>query len=67
MIAIRVNGLPRDVPEGTTVAALPEVAAAAQGMVAVAINVDFVPRSAYAQTVLRAGDAVEIVSPRQGG
>jgi sulfur carrier protein len=38
-----------------------------QGNVAVAVNMTFVPRSAYATTELHDGDAVEIVEPRQGG
>jgi sulfur carrier protein len=35
--------------------------------VATALNGAFVPRSARAATLLRAGDKVEIVAPRQGG
>ena len=35
--------------------------------IAVAINGAFVPRSTYGTTVVQAGDAVEIVAPRQGG
>lgn len=35
--------------------------------VATALNGDFVPRSARAQTKLGAGDNIEIVAPRQGG
>ena len=34
--------------------------------VATALNGDFVPRSARAQTKLSAGDNIEIVAPRQG-
>ena len=64
---IRVNGEARSVADGTTVAALLEAAHIAPGACAVACNLEFVPRSSYAQTVLRAGDDVEIVTPRQGG
>jgi sulfur carrier protein len=67
MMEIRVNGEPRQLPEGTTVARLVELAGPAAGPCAVALNLDFVPRAAYAQTVLHAGDQVEIVTPRQGG
>ncbi len=38
-----------------------------EGQVATALNGDFVPRSARAQTKLSAGDNIEIVAPRQGG
>lgn len=64
---LRVNGEPRTVPDGTTLALLVEQLGLQPGQCAAALNLDFVPRSAYAQTVLRAGDQVEIVTPRQGG
>lgn len=34
---------------------------------AVAINTQFVPRSAYAQTLLKSGDRVEVITPVTGG
>lgn len=34
---------------------------------AVALNENFVPRAAYADTVVTAGDEVELVVPMQGG
>jgi len=64
-ITVRVNGDERSLDVGTTVADLvpPEWR---QG-VAVARNDEIVPRDAWATTALRAGDAVEIVRPVQGG
>jgi sulfur carrier protein len=38
-----------------------------EGEVATALNGDFVPRGARAETKLATGDSVEIVAPRQGG
>lgn len=35
--------------------------------VAVAVNQDVVPRARWAQTLLQTGDAIEIITPRQGG
>lgn len=35
--------------------------------VAVAVNYDVVPRARWAETPLNEGDAVEILTPRQGG
>ncbi|TNF36661.1 MAG: sulfur carrier protein ThiS [Gammaproteobacteria bacterium] len=35
--------------------------------VAVAVNGEFVPRSAYADRMLHAGDAVDVLSAVQGG
>jgi sulfur carrier protein len=34
---------------------------------AVAVNFDVLPRSQWAQTQLKAGDEIEIITPRQGG
>ena len=34
---------------------------------AVALNFDVLPRSAWAQTQLKNGDEIEIITPRQGG
>jgi sulfur carrier protein len=34
---------------------------------AIALNFDVLPRSAWAQTPLKNGDAIEIITPRQGG
>ena len=38
-----------------------------EGQVATALNGDFVPRQARADTSIAADDKVEIVAPRQGG
>ena len=34
---------------------------------AIALNFDVVPRSRWAETELRSGDEIEIITPRQGG
>ena len=34
---------------------------------AVAVNYDVLPKSRWAQTQLKAGDEIEIITPRQGG
>jgi sulfur carrier protein len=62
-----LNGEPHDVAAGTTIADLVLEVNAAHAAVAVAVNTEFVPRSAYADTVLNAGDHIDIVSPQQGG
>lgn len=38
-----------------------------EGNFAIAVNMEFVPRSLYGETLLREGDRVEIVLPMQGG
>jgi sulfur carrier protein len=34
---------------------------------AIAVNYDVLPKSRWAETALRAGDEIEIITPRQGG
>jgi len=34
---------------------------------AIALNYDVVPKSRWAETKLKAGDEIEIITPRQGG
>jgi sulfur carrier protein len=34
---------------------------------AIALNYDVVPKSRWAETPLKAGDEIEIITPRQGG
>jgi sulfur carrier protein len=66
--SIRVNG--QDEPLGVaTLAALLEEKAVDTGQrgIAVALNGAIVPRAAWPQTKLCAGDSVEIVRARQGG
>jgi sulfur carrier protein len=64
---VKLNGQPRDLPDGSTVAqAVTELAAAATG-VAAAVNGDVVPRGSWAVTRLRDDDQVEVVTAVQGG
>ena len=34
---------------------------------AIALNFDVVPKSRWAETALKSGDEIEIITPRQGG
>lgn len=66
MIEVFINHTPTTLPAGTTLAqALQSIAA--QPPFAVAINLQFVPRSAYDTTCLKAGDTIEVVQPITGG
>jgi len=66
---IRVNGENEPLGEQRTLDALlaEKTADTAQRGIAVALNGSVVPRAAWGETVLRAGDSVEIVRARQGG
>jgi sulfur carrier protein len=66
--AIEVNGQ-REALHARTIPALLEERGIDPGGrgVAIALNGSVVPRAAWAQTTLRAGDSVEIVQAKQGG
>lgn len=64
--AILVNGEPTET-QVRTLADLVADRGLAENQVATALNGEFVPKGARAATLLREGDKVEIVAPRQGG
>jgi sulfur carrier protein len=66
---IRVNGESEPLGAQRTLKALltEKTADTAQRGIAVALNGAVVPRAAWRETLLRAGDSVEIVRARQGG
>jgi sulfur carrier protein len=66
---ITVNGQPRETRDGAAVA---EVVTELMGVpeargVAVAVNGEVVPRTAWATTTVTAGDRVEVLTATQGG
>ena len=63
---ILVNGKPHETEAGTLAALLAEMGLA-EARVATALNGAFAPRTARAATTLSEGDAVEVLSPMQGG
>lgn len=75
---ITINGQPREVPDGTAVAAVVAelvgagsepgrgLAEAGRGL-AVAVNGEVVPRTAWHEVTVSAGDRVEILTASQGG
>lgn len=62
-----VNGEARDVPEGTTVAALLALVGAPAAGVAVEVNRAVVRRAEHAARALAPGDRVEVVTLVGGG
>jgi len=63
---LTVNGLPRTLQDGASVAEL-LADMDAKPPFAVAVNAVFVPAARHAQQVLQAGDRVEVISPVTGG
>jgi sulfur carrier protein len=66
-VTLTVNGEPTEVADGATVASLVGAVAPSPKGVAVAVNGDIVPRSAWADTPVASGDTVEILAAAQGG
>lgn len=64
---ILVNGEARDVPEGTTIAALLELLDVRTKGVAVERNLEVVPRSEHTAVTLHHGDRLEVVTLVGGG
>jgi sulfur carrier protein len=64
---ILVNGTPREVPEGTTIAALLSELELASRHVAVEVNLELVPRTRHAEHRLRDADRLEVVTLVGGG
>lgn len=62
-----VNGADRELAEGTTVAALLSELGLNIDGVAVAINLDVVPRGQHAERAIVDGDRVEIIRAVGGG
>jgi thiamine biosynthesis protein ThiS len=66
-LEITVNGQPRTVPGGTTVADLVALLGLGDRPVAVERNRDVVPRATHGSCTLQAGDVLEVVSFVGGG
>jgi sulfur carrier protein len=64
--SVVINGEPAET-EARTLAELIADQGFGESEVATALNGDFVPRGARGAALLRDGDRVEIVAPRQGG
>ena len=65
-ITVLVNGETAET-HAATLAELIAERGFAEASVATALNGEFVPRAARAETGLAANDKIEIVAPRQGG
>ena len=66
-VTIQLNGEPREVPEGLTLAALLEWLKLPRDRVAVERNLEIVPRTRWDVTRIEAGDRLEVVHLVGGG
>ncbi|MEU8796630.1 sulfur carrier protein ThiS [Spirillospora sp. NPDC048819] len=62
-----VNGEPRELPEGASVAEVVASVTAARTGVAAALNDEVVRRSAWESTAVRDDDRLEVLTAVQGG
>jgi sulfur carrier protein len=63
---VTVNGEPREIAAQRIDALLSELEYEGTHF-AIAVNFDVLPRSRWADTALKPGDEIEIITPRQGG
>ena len=63
---VTVNGEPREIAAQSIAALLGELDYEGNHF-AIAVNYDVLPKSRWAQTQLKSGDQIEIITPRQGG
>jgi sulfur carrier protein len=66
-VNVTINGAPRDVSSGTTIAALLAELEVSQPQVAVEVNRELVPRAQHAEHRLCEGDHLEVVTLVGGG
>jgi sulfur carrier protein len=65
-VRVTVNGEQREIAADRVDALLGELEYEGTHF-AIALNYDVLPRSAWAETPLKNGDEIEIITPRQGG
>ena len=63
---VTINGEAREITASRVDALLSELEYEGTHF-AIALNYDVVPKSRWADTQLKAGDQIEIITPRQGG
>ena len=63
---VTINGEAREINASSVDALLRELEYEGTHF-AIAVNYDVLPKSRWAETALKAGDEIEIITPRQGG
>ncbi len=67
MIEVSVNGDLRKLDEGLNIAQMIEALNYKTKGFAVAVNTTFVAIKSYKETIIQAGDSIDILAPVQGG
>jgi sulfur carrier protein len=63
---VTINGEAREIAASSVDALLSELEYEGTHF-AIALNYDVLPKSRWAETALKSGDEIEIITPRQGG
>ena len=63
---VTVNGEPREIASPASTRCSRELEYEGTHF-AIAVNYDVLPKSRWAETTLKSGDEIEIITPRQGG
>jgi sulfur carrier protein len=66
-VEVYINGAPREIAEGATIAGLLEELEITVRHVAVEVNMQLVPRAKHSESCLQAGDRLEVVTLVGGG
>ena len=66
MIQVLINHQPHELPQGATLADAVQLAGIKPPFAA-AVNLQFVPRTHYAQHTLQPNDQIELIAPITGG
>lgn len=64
---VRINGENREIRDAMTITDLLKELDIQSKFIAVAVNREIIPKTAYLTTTLQEGDAIEIVHPVSGG
>ncbi len=67
LVHVQFNGLPLEIPTGTNIEQLLQLAEMRSRLVAVEVNGELVPRAQHAQCCVAAGDLIEAVTLVGGG
>ena len=67
MIQISVNGEIKDIQEGLNIKEMIEALEYKTKGFAVAVNTTFIAILSYEETIIKAGDTIDILAPVQGG
>ena len=67
MIQVTINGEPKQLQKNTTISEMLTQLDYQNEWLGVAINTTFISKTEHAQTIIKEGDNIDILSPIQGG